>query len=116
MRIRAEYFRIVDLVRSYPQTEYFVFDPAKVENEKLKANLGKLHLKYFNDWRMYRSSSEMLKEGIRLLNRYYYKYMRYGRPSVDQACQEAVKLIECWGGLLGIRGTMEPYFEQSLQD
>ena len=70
MALRAQYFWLVDLLRTQPNERYYVFDP---EKGNIRAHeQGNLHYGCFNDWEMYRSTPEMIREGITLLNEFGY--------------------------------------------
>jgi hypothetical protein len=117
--IRDRYFWVVDLLKSNPQMPSFVFDPTKVTPENISGNKGKLHWSKFNDWDMYRSSAEMLKKGIALLNKYYYdwmshKYLVRGHIT-DVELSLIFNVVECFSGVMGFRPTMEAYIPDEMR-
>jgi hypothetical protein len=118
MDIRRRYFWIVELLRSKPQETYHVFTPTIAERIASEGKQGMLHWEAFDDWDMYRSSAEMLQEGIALLNQYYDDRMYQkpitnnnykDRPKTDEEISLIMKVIECVGGVLGFRPVMRPF-------
>ena len=106
MQIRSRYFWIVDRLRMYPQQKFFTFPVERIGLDEKRESAGQLDADQFMDWIAYRSSIKQLKEGIGALNRYYYDCML--GIEVTDLPERIVKLIECWGGVLGIRRAMEP--------
>jgi hypothetical protein len=76
MDIRGKYFWIVELLRNNPNEEYFQFDPFRVSPEYQRENPVNFELTDFDDLEYYRSSADMLRRGISLLNQYYYDWMQ----------------------------------------
>ena len=118
MEIRQRYFWIVDLLKSKPQEKYYVFNPAYAERIASEGNQGNIHWEVFEDWDMYRSTAEMLQEGISLLDRFYYERMHNKPfmtnnnkyiPKTDEEIRLILRVIECLGGVLGFQPTMRPF-------
>jgi hypothetical protein len=90
MQIRSKYFWIVDLLKSNEQ--YFLFDPSATspafsgQNMRYHPAYSNAEVKDFDDRDRYRSSAEMLRQGILLLNQYYYQTMAedHARKSVGE--------------------------------
>jgi hypothetical protein len=123
MALRENYFWLVDRLRSKPNEDYYVFDPARVKTRE--GNGGTLHWPVFTDWDMYRSSPEMLREGIELLNRYYYERMinkpltannYQDRPKSDRELELIFRILELFSGVFGWRPTMEPYIPDDMRE
>jgi hypothetical protein len=105
MQIRSRWFWIAQLLRQNPQDNYFLFDPGRIARETLEGNSITFALRDLDDWDWYRSSVEMVRQGITLLNRYYYDCMagRFDptRELIDTQVQLMLKIMECLGGVLG---------------
>ena len=112
MEARNRYFWLEDLLRSKPQDKYFEFNPDHIPHADPEV-VGNLHLAEFSDWNMYRSSADMIRQGISLLNTYYYNVMSHtytdANPVTEQQFEIIIKIIECFWGVLGFRPTMQPY-------
>jgi hypothetical protein len=119
MHVREKYFWIVELLRNKPNEKYFVFDPARHVPLLDGVNPGQLNWNTFDDWDMYRSSSDMIRQGIALLNKYYYNSMQkkysYDVPVSDADLQEILKIIDCFGGVFGLRPAMQPYISDEWE-
>jgi hypothetical protein len=88
MEIRNNYFWIVDLLKKNPHEKYFVYQGG-MKNDG------------------YRSSADMLREGITLLNQYLFNKQT---EKTTRHLEEIVfQLIQCWGGVLGFLPTMEHF-------
>jgi hypothetical protein len=107
MQIRSRYFWIVDRLRMYPQAVFFPFPLERIGLDEERENTSHLEVDKIIDWVAFRSSVNQLKEGIGALNRYYYDCML--GVDVEDLPERILKLIECWGGVLGIRRAMEPF-------
>jgi hypothetical protein len=124
MDIRKRYFWLVNLVQSNPKETYFQFDPTnlpqtnplfkEVYKDEYHPNWGS-----FDDWGMYRSSADMIKRGLALLDEYYYDWMQQKRsesdPITDREVQQVLKIVECFSGVFGFRPTMEPYIPDEMR-
>jgi hypothetical protein len=112
MAIRGKYFWIVEDLRNNPNEKYFQFDPFRVPPQYRRENPVNFQLTDFEDWDWYRSSAEMLRRGISLLNQYYYDWMQQqydpGKPITDAQVELIIKVIECWGGVLGFLPMLRP--------
>jgi hypothetical protein len=112
MKIRQQYFWLVDLLRTNPQEKYFEFDRNHIPHFH-QGNKGRLHADTFDDWGLYRSSAKMIREGITILNNYYYDWMNYKydirKPVTDAEVQIFLKLVLCFGGVFGFRPSMTAY-------
>jgi hypothetical protein len=122
MDMRHRYFRVVDLLKTKPNENYYVFDPDRAQS--VKGNRGKLDWWEFDDWEMYRSSPDMIREGISLLDKYYYDVMQHkpftannykNKPVSNKELELILKVIECFGGVLGFRPTMQPYIPDEMR-
>jgi hypothetical protein len=121
MDIRSRFFWVIDLLRSKPNESYYVFDPARVTPSP--TNGGKLHYDFFNDWDMYRTTPDMLRRGISLLNEFYYRRMtekpctannKKGVFKTDKELRIISEAIHCFSGVFGWRPTMEPYVPMDM--
>ena len=122
MQVRHQYFWLVEILRAKPNEKYYAFDPKSPHATDGKN--GKLNHGQFADWEMYRSSQEMVKEGIVLLNQYFYGRMQK-KPSAANKYREApitekevhlfLQILECFAGVFGWRPTMQPYIPRDMQ-
>jgi hypothetical protein len=112
---RKEYLWIVDLVKTRPHETSFVFDPKRISSEINVA--GDLHWEEFDDWELYRSSNNMLKQGISLLNAYYYDCMRHAsdmtKPPPEEKLDSIYRVVECLSGVYGFRPVMCPFLSDT---
>jgi hypothetical protein len=119
MYIRGKYFWIAELLRRPPQEQYFVFDPSHVSPEYRQENPLNYDRQSFRDWEYYRSSVEMIRQGIALLNQYYYDWMhgRYQPATLLSNAQVAlmIKVIECLGGVYGFLPMFRPYIPEPMR-
>jgi hypothetical protein len=120
MELRERYLWLVDLLRVKPNERYYVFDPAAAKH--VAGDEGTLKWEAFHDWAMYRASPDMLREGIALLDRFYYDTMarRSGTAGTatakpDHELARILKVIECFSGVFGWRPTMEPYIPDDMR-
>jgi hypothetical protein len=89
MEVRNMYFWIVDLLKKNPHEKYF--ESKEGWNKNVTAS--------------YRSSADMLREGITLLNQYLFA-VQTGKNTIGFA-EIFPTLLECWGGVLGLFPTMD---------
>jgi hypothetical protein len=112
MGIRGKYFWIVERLRNSPTEQYFLFDPLQVSPEYRRYNPVTFPMQEYDDWEWYKSSAEMLRRGLLLLNQYYYDWMhaRYdpGKELTDTQIELIINIIACWGGVLGFLPTLQP--------
>jgi hypothetical protein len=109
-KIREYYFYPVGDLKRLPHDEYWWLDPT----------LGLLAehptWKLFTDWDMYRSSAAMLKQGISIVNTYFYDWMSHKYTLTQPATQEEVQriwqIVECMTGYMGLRPIMQPYIPE----
>jgi hypothetical protein len=117
--VRSKYFWTVELLRQHPNEKYFLFDPFRLPADYYNPNKGNLPWHDFTDWDMYRSSADMLRQGISLLDQYYYDWMQheYARENLisDVQLELMLKVVECFGGLFGFRPTMMPYIPEEMR-
>jgi hypothetical protein len=117
--VRNKYFWITELLRRPPQEKYFVFDPSCVSPEYMQENSVKYAVQSIPDWEYYRSSVEMLRQGILLLNQYYYDWMhgRYhpGTLLSNAQVELMIKVIECLGGVYGFLPIWRPYIPEPMR-
>jgi hypothetical protein len=110
MYIRNKYFWIVDLLRNNPREKYFQFNILKMPREEEPTfNDVVVEWESFEDWDMYCSSAEMLKQGISLLNKYCYDWMqqKYQMKRVtNEQISIILKIMECFSGVMGLRPVM----------
>jgi hypothetical protein len=122
MLLREKYFWIVDLLNTKPNEQYYVFDPAMAKTTA--GNGGKLNYRYFTDWDRYRATPDMLRKGIRLLNHYFYHWMKE-RPFTKKGSLPGIfsktdldyyiEVIDCFADIFGWRPTMEPYIPPAMR-
>ena len=71
------------------------------------------------DWEYYRTSADMLRQGISLLNQYYYDWMgdKYGPGKFisDAELELMIKVIECLGGVFGFLPMVQPYIPDLMR-
>jgi hypothetical protein len=117
--LRHKCFFLVDLLKKYPQKTYFTFELPGTNWKSPLPNLFSLDWNAFTDWDLYRSSADMIKQGITLLNEYFLDWMRgkyqKNNRATDEELQILYKVIECLGGVLGFRPTMEPYIPEDMR-
>ena len=75
MQNRKDYFRFVELLQANPQEKYFSFEPSNPRDVHKEFDTREYE-SMFNDWALFRSSAETIREGITRLNEYYYRRMR----------------------------------------
>ena len=122
MKLREKYFWIVDLLKTKPNEKYYVFDPAMAKTTA--GNGGKLNYRYFTDWDRYRATPDMIRKGIRLLNHWFYHWMKE-RPYTKKGSLPGIfsktdlayyiEVIDCFAGIFGWRPTMEPYIPPEMR-
>ena len=114
MQIRYNYFHIVDWLEKHPREEYWQFNPEPILQKH--PEWRKNHTK----WDMFRSSPDMIKEGISTLDRYYYNWMQHTYSPIEPASQEEIeiilKILECIAGGFGWQPIMSPYMTEEKQD
>jgi hypothetical protein len=117
MRIRSDYFWVVDALRRDSQERFIVFDPSRTAPEEGKQIIENLNKSGFIDWDTFRSSKDMIKQGMAYLDKYYYECMHGGSAKTngdhDQVLGLLLKVIMCWGGAFGYVATMERYISHS---
>jgi hypothetical protein len=117
MRIRKDYFRFVELLQANPQEKYFPFEPSNPRDVHKEFDTREYE-SMFDDWGLYRSSAEMIREGITLLNEYFYRGMQGSdlkRTISENELDLFMRIIECFGGVLGIRPSMIPYLSEEVR-
>jgi hypothetical protein len=125
MEIREKYFWLVDLLRTKPGENYYMFDHNTVRDLTGAYNPVNYSPSAFSDWDMYRASSEMLRRGISLLNEHLYRamvlkpheahsYRDYLRT--DRQLDTFFEIIECFGGIFGWRPAMEAYLSNDMKE
>ena len=111
MAIREKYFWIFDLLRSRPNESYYVFSPSMV-----KPDLVEDYIEFtwggLEDEQQHRATPQMIREGLSILNKYYYDCMINGwddhlvtENEVALMFQAIMKL----GGIYGFYPTMKAY-------
>jgi hypothetical protein len=113
MGLREKCFWIVDLLRSNPSAKYFVFDSSRLSPEFLRYNPIDFAVEDFDDWQYYRVSADMLKQGIAVLNQFFYNWMSGKYDPNVVATSEQIELItqiiENIGPLFGFLPMLRPY-------
>jgi hypothetical protein len=116
---RQQYFWLVDLLRKHAQDTYLTFDSVRIPPYRKESKIEFPKWDEFDDWELYRATPQMLETGISLLNQYYYDWMqkKYTRkkPATDAEIDLALKVIECFAGVLGLRPTMIPYIPDIMR-
>ena len=116
MAVRNMYFWIVGELERKPQQEYWIYDPTAL----LQEHPGWGRPEVINLWDSYRSSSDMLREGISLLDTYYYNCMQHGyiwnKAATPEVIQLVQKILQCFSGFFGWGGTMKPVMTIEKQD
>ena len=106
MITREHFFWMVGDLERLPHEEYWWFDTTYIFPEYPDWRI-------FTDWDMYRSSAVMLKQGIALLNSYYYDWMEHkyslDTPITSEELNILLKIVECFAGVMGIRSVMQPF-------
>jgi hypothetical protein len=112
MQIRNRWLWVAELLRHSPQEKYFSFDPGRSAHEVLARHPIPFQMREFDDWDWYRSSAEMVRQGISLLNYYYFEAMagRFAptKPLSEAHVQLLLSILECLGGVLGLLPMLRP--------
>jgi hypothetical protein len=102
-----------------PQEQFFLFDPSWHISHPEEMNAGELHWHYFADWEFYRANVDMIRKGIFLLNKYYYDWLSgkysWKKPLSEEQFGMILQIIECLGGIYGLRPAMEPYIAEPMR-
>jgi hypothetical protein len=105
--IRDNWFWLVGEVDKDPRADFYRYD---WQHRALPNYTG---WEVFPDWEWYRSSAEMVKRGIALLNTYLYNWMSRHDSLLAAITEEEVtsllSIVECLSGALGLRPTMFPH-------
>ena len=115
MVLRDKYFWIVDLLRSRPNESSYLFSPSTLR-PGLVENPTELRWGGFEDEQSYRATPQMLKEGLSLLNKFYYERMIKGyqdHPATKEEVALMFTLLMKWGGIFGLFPTMEACTSES---
>jgi hypothetical protein len=119
MYVRDRYLWIVEELRSKPQQQYALFDPIRLTPKDREMNPVTFRFDDFADWEWYRSSADMLRQAISLLNRYHYEVMggKYdpAAPLTDAQVQLILTVLECLGGVFGFLPMMEPVISEPMR-
>jgi hypothetical protein len=114
----SRYVRFVEELRRNPREAFMYFDPTIPTLPNCKY-VGDLHWDYFDDWEYYAANADMLRRGLAALNRHYYWWMKENPKKLnvknDDICKRALEIVECLGGLYGIRPAMEPYISEPMR-
>ena len=117
MQIRNRWLWIDEVLRHSPQEKYFPFDPGRSAHEVLARHPIPFAVGDFDDRDWYRSSAEMVRQGVSLLNRYYSDAMagRFDptRPLSEAQVQLILSIIECLGGVLGLLPMLRPVIPEA---
>jgi hypothetical protein len=112
MMVRDKYFWIVDLLRSKPNESYYCFSPSLIRTVEEVPNTYPFNWGGYGDEHNYRSTPEMIKQGISYLNNYYYNCQKNGWKEHEVTKNEMnlmEELLMLFGGLFGFLPTMDAY-------
>ena len=121
-KIREDYFWIVEALKTRPTSGYYDFDWSRAKSHT--GNTGNVrYLDFRDDYECYKATPEMIRGGIEILYRRYYKAMRetpviksaYKHPMLsDEEIVDLFKLLSLLGGIYGLCPTMTPYIREEV--